>query len=42
MMMNFDKPHKPSKNEEFAFVIGKGNNNEDLVRKILIDRKIWK
>lgn len=30
------------KNEEFSFVIGKANNNEDLVRQILADRKIWK
>ena len=23
-------------------VFGKGNNNEDLVKQILLDRKVWK
>jgi hypothetical protein len=33
---------KVNKADELTVLIGKANNNEDLVKEILCDRKIWK
>jgi len=33
---------KVLKTDELTFLIGRANNNEDLVREILAERKIWK
>ena len=37
-----EKPIKIIKSDEYCFVLGKGNNNEELVGEILLDRKIWR
>jgi hypothetical protein len=31
-----------SKTDEFTVIIGKANNNEELVKEILCERKVWK
>lgn len=31
-----------NKSDEYSVVFGKGNNNEELVKEILLERKIWK
>ena len=36
------KNMKVCKGDELTFIIGKANNNQDLVREILGERKIWK
>ena len=33
---------KVNKTDEYSVVFGKGNNNEELVKSILLDRKIWR
>ena len=42
VLISEEKPVKIIKSDEYCFVLGKGNNNEELVREILLERKIWR
>lgn len=36
------KGTKVNKTDELTVVFGRGNNNEELVRQVLLERKVWK